>query len=212
MWTRAELKERAKTAFKSNYWKSVIAGLVMAFTAGGVGGSVRTGGQAVGTAGGSTTIDIQNIDPRVVAMICAILATIAAGAFLVKLFLLNPLSVGASRFFVKNSERPDASLNVPEGSVSVFLGVSLHYPCHREVLFLHDGAVHSGGASGNIRNRRDQSFPPHDGRREVESLRPGPVVSRMGAGLRHHLHGGRRSVDKPVYLRDERGALPDSEA
>ena len=116
MWTRAELKERAKTAFKSNYWKSVIAGLVMAFTAGGVGGSVRTGGQAVGTAGGSTTIDIQNIDPRVVAMICAILATIAAGAFLVKLFLLNPLSVGASRFFVKNSERPDASLNeVAEG-------------------------------------------------------------------------------------------------
>ena len=124
MWTRAELKERAKNAFKSNYWKSVIAGLVMAFTAGGVGGSVRTGGQAVGTAGGSTTIDIQNIDPRVVAMICAILATIAAGAFLVKLFLLNPLSVGASRFFVKNSERPDASLNeVAEGFKNNYLGV-----------------------------------------------------------------------------------------
>ena len=124
MWTRAQLKERAKIAFKTNYWKSVVAGLVMAFTAGGVGGSIRSGGQAFGTAGGSTNIDIQNLDPKVVALICAILATVAAGAFLVKLFLLNPLSVGASRFFVKNSERSDASLNeVAEGFKNNYLGV-----------------------------------------------------------------------------------------
>ena len=124
MWTRAQLKERAKIAFKTNYWKSVVAGLVMAFTAGGVGGSIRSGGQAFGTAGGSTNIDIQNMDPKVVALICAILATVAAGAFLVKLFLLNPLSVGASRFFVKNSEHSDASLNeVAEGFKNNYLGV-----------------------------------------------------------------------------------------
>ena len=64
MWTRAQLKERAKIAFKTNYWKSVVAGLVMAFTAGGVGGSIRSGGQAFGTAGGSTSIDIQNLEDR----------------------------------------------------------------------------------------------------------------------------------------------------
>lgn len=124
MWTRAQLKERAKVAFKSNYWKCVVAGLVMAFTAGGVGGSIRSSGEAFGTAGGSTNIDIQNMDPKVVAMVCAIVATVAAGAFLVKLFLLNPLSVGASRFFVKNSESPDTSLNeVVEGFKNNYLGV-----------------------------------------------------------------------------------------
>lgn len=35
MWTRKELKERAKTVFKANYWKCVLAALVMALVMGG---------------------------------------------------------------------------------------------------------------------------------------------------------------------------------
>lgn len=124
MWTRAELKTRAKIAFKGNYWRSVIAGLVMTFTAGGLGGSISSGGQAVGTTTGSSAIDIQNLDPRVVAAVCAIVATVAAGSFLVKLFLLNPLGVGAGRFFLRNSVQSDASLNeVAEGFRGNYLGV-----------------------------------------------------------------------------------------
>lgn len=40
MWTRAELKEKAKVALKGNYWKAVLVGVFLAFLAGGVGGVV----------------------------------------------------------------------------------------------------------------------------------------------------------------------------
>lgn len=35
MWTRAELKERAKEAFRRNYWMCVVAGLILSLLAGG---------------------------------------------------------------------------------------------------------------------------------------------------------------------------------
>ncbi len=127
MWTRAELKQRARLAFRSNYWKSVLAGLVMSFTAGSLGSGIRSGGQAVGTAGGSSNLDLehlQNLDPRIIALVCAIVATILASSFMLKVFLINPLSVGASRFFVKNSESPSAGLGeLAEGFRNNYLGV-----------------------------------------------------------------------------------------
>lgn len=38
MWTRKELKERGKAAFKANYWRCVLVALILALLAGGVGG------------------------------------------------------------------------------------------------------------------------------------------------------------------------------
>ncbi len=38
MWTRKELKERGKAAFKANYWRCVLLALILALLAGGVGG------------------------------------------------------------------------------------------------------------------------------------------------------------------------------
>ena len=35
MWTRAELKDRAKFAFKRNYWRSVLISLLLALLIGG---------------------------------------------------------------------------------------------------------------------------------------------------------------------------------
>ena len=35
MWTNQELKEKAKTAFKANYWPCVGAALLMSFLSGG---------------------------------------------------------------------------------------------------------------------------------------------------------------------------------
>lgn len=37
MWRRSELKERAKKVFKANYWKCVVAGLILAIAVGGSG-------------------------------------------------------------------------------------------------------------------------------------------------------------------------------
>ena len=47
MWSRADLKQRAKNTFKLNYWKCVLVSLVLVLIAGGVGGSS-------GGAGGSS--------------------------------------------------------------------------------------------------------------------------------------------------------------
>ena len=42
MWTRSELKERAKVAFKRNYWKCVLVALILALlVGGGAGSSIR---------------------------------------------------------------------------------------------------------------------------------------------------------------------------
>ena len=41
MWTRAELKDRAKFAFKRNYWRSVLISLLLALLIGGGSGAVR---------------------------------------------------------------------------------------------------------------------------------------------------------------------------
>ena len=42
MWTRKELKERAKVAFKANYWKCVLVAFILALLVGsGAGSSVR---------------------------------------------------------------------------------------------------------------------------------------------------------------------------
>ena len=38
MWTRKELKDKAKVSLKANYWKTVLVTLIVLAIAGGVGG------------------------------------------------------------------------------------------------------------------------------------------------------------------------------
>ena len=57
MWDRKELKRRGKAAFKANYWKSVIAALLLViFAAGSAGYSASTAG---GKAGSDTTTETE---------------------------------------------------------------------------------------------------------------------------------------------------------
>ena len=44
MWTRKELKERAKEALKRNYWKIVLVSLIGMLIGGGLGSSGISGG------------------------------------------------------------------------------------------------------------------------------------------------------------------------
>ncbi len=57
MWTRKELKEKAKSAFKTNYWRCVIAALILTALIGGVSLAGGIGAGSAGSAGsiGSTT-------------------------------------------------------------------------------------------------------------------------------------------------------------
>ena len=52
MWTRKELKARAKTLFRMNYWKAVLAALLLSFLAGGGSGAFSSGGGISSAASG----------------------------------------------------------------------------------------------------------------------------------------------------------------
>ena len=58
MWDRKELKRRGKAAFKANYWKSVIAALLLViFAAGSAAYSARSAGGQIGS--GDTVTETQ---------------------------------------------------------------------------------------------------------------------------------------------------------
>lgn len=114
MWNRAELKERAKIAFKRNYWKCVLVAFVL---------SVLAGSGTVNNAGNLDTDDIiqknyhyengyyyeqesvaENIVEGVVTSgLIAIAMTIALVSVVVGIFVLSPLEIGGCHFFTNNT-------------------------------------------------------------------------------------------------------------
>ena len=68
MWTRAELKSKAKFSFKRNYWKSVLISLILALLVGGgsSGSSISSAvsNNLIGSSDSSVTDDYSNDDSR----------------------------------------------------------------------------------------------------------------------------------------------------
>lgn len=99
MWTRAELKENAKKYFKFNYWKMVLVALVVMMVSG--------GGSSAGnsfTRGATNNSGYRHMSPAeaisiMVGLLIVVLVVMVI-AFALSAFLLNPLLVGAQRFFV----------------------------------------------------------------------------------------------------------------
>lgn len=132
MWERKDLKQKGLAAFKANYWKCVVVGILLTLFV--VGTSVSTGGarrgggsdNAVvmnnGAAGAQATVteaEIQSAlqDPEVQNALLGVLAGIAALLFIVgvigtclRIFIFNPIEVGCRGFFIRNTEVP-AELN-----------------------------------------------------------------------------------------------------
>lgn len=138
MWTRSELKTRAKSLFKMNYWKAVLAALLLSILAGaGSGGfsgssaslSSMSAGLSSGMASSSAYESMNGDDfedvlengsiynvpaqpapqsvPPVMGLMFAGMMTViiliaAAIAIAVNILLVNPLVVGARRFFTRN--------------------------------------------------------------------------------------------------------------
>ncbi|MCR4671758.1 MAG: DUF975 family protein [Lachnospiraceae bacterium] len=119
MWDRRELKARGMAAFRANYWKCVLVGLIHMLIFGGGFLSVRNhvnvnnGG---GTQSGSVTYHINNlsgVDTETLKAFIALSAAIVGIAliwgiitFFITELLLNPLKVGCARFFRENSDSP----------------------------------------------------------------------------------------------------------
>jgi len=124
MWTRANLKENAKVAFKRNYWKCVLVALILGIATGSGAGSA---GGATGSTTSSTTQNILEEDIYMdnyyeddifddresfvtgvgdifaTTMVVVILVVILVFALALQFFLFGPLEIGCCNFFKTNA-------------------------------------------------------------------------------------------------------------
>lgn len=132
MWTRKELKERAKEALKRNYWKIVLVSLIGMLIGGGLGSSGISGGGSdirdmasdnvkehftehenddVDWEGAEAVLDDIQMDIRpqdivaiafTVIVVLIVTAIVLAIGVALDVLLLNPVQVGINRFMVKS--------------------------------------------------------------------------------------------------------------
>lgn len=104
MWSRADLKSRAKINLNRCYWKAVLTALILSIVAGGRSFNVKVN---VGTSGGHGNLSdewnyfyyryISVIGVFVVLCLALMLMLVAV---VVKTLLFNPLEIGCKRFFI----------------------------------------------------------------------------------------------------------------
>ena len=108
MWTRKELKDRAKITLKANYWKAVLVSLILSFLTGGGGSSAgNSASESYKSASGGASL-FSGVDPNVLAAVLSAIVVavlvILAISFVLSLLVFNPLIVGCRRFFIKCRE------------------------------------------------------------------------------------------------------------
>lgn len=135
MWSRAQLKGRAKVTFKRNYWKCILISLLLALIAGGSGFASSNVSSATSSLHGSDNsssyetardfeagfeegfrngLDTANMDAATGTMAVLIAVGIFIVVFLIvfilavliDVFIVNPLEVGCRRFFIRNLNEP----------------------------------------------------------------------------------------------------------
>ncbi len=121
MWTRDEIKAQGKAAFKANYWKCVLVGILLSLLYGSGAQAASNASNTVNTADSAdqATAALQqqfNSLPQEqqVHLALAILSGISLVllvSFLLRIFVFNPLKVGCREFFVENVEEPPAGLH-----------------------------------------------------------------------------------------------------
>lgn len=113
MWTRRELKERAKAVLRRNYWKAFLISLVIAIASGGGGGG--GGGSGRNSSSGSGygfdgSSAFGGFDERSIIiallMLMGLFAVILFAAA-IRIFLGYPLEVGGRRYFIRSAQNVD---------------------------------------------------------------------------------------------------------
>ncbi len=109
MWSRRELKERAKNVLRGNYWKAFLISIVIA-----VAGGSSSGGGGGGGGGRNQSFNnsgsFSDIGPEVIAILLVILGVIAVFILIgiaLRIFLGYPLEVGGRKYFVLSAEYYD---------------------------------------------------------------------------------------------------------
>lgn len=113
MWTRKELKTRAKAALKLNYWQAVIVAVInMLFVAGGI----QSFRQAIQSPENQKELDalMASLGLEELMMLAAIvfgaLAVSGIISTLISIFVKNPLEVGVDHFFVMCTDEETVSV------------------------------------------------------------------------------------------------------
>lgn len=100
MWTRAELKQRAKNVLRFNYWKAFLISLVI---------SLASGGGFTGRRS-STRSDwdlLRTLDTNTIIVFIIVFLLVLAFFLALRILLGYPLVVGGMRYFVKSAENKD---------------------------------------------------------------------------------------------------------
>lgn len=110
MWSRAELKAKAKEVLKTTYWKSLLVSIIIAAVGGATGGSPAGIGNMTSHSSPENGFPNSKEFYTILAIVGVIvlIAVIIAIAF--RIFLGYPLEVGGRRFFLQGA-RDDADLN-----------------------------------------------------------------------------------------------------
>ncbi|WP_160685430.1 DUF975 family protein [Clostridium sp. C2-6-12] len=107
MWTRKELKDRAKAVLKKIYWKAFLVSIVIAI-AGGNNGWGGGGGSSSSNSGGHSTIsNSQSFDLTVVLISILVFLVVILIIAALRIFLGYPLEVGGRKYFVQSAQYKD---------------------------------------------------------------------------------------------------------
>ncbi|SCG82779.1 hypothetical protein DW1_1206 [Proteiniborus sp. DW1] len=100
MWTRAELKQRAKNVLRFNYWKAFLISLAISFASG-------SGGGGGGRSSRSALDFPRTSDTGTIIVIVVIFLLIMLFFLALRILIGYPLEVGGQRYFVKSAEDKD---------------------------------------------------------------------------------------------------------
>lgn len=104
MWTRAELKSRAKVVLKTSYWKAFLVSLIIAF----VGGNGGSGGSSYSFGSGDFSDFVTRNDSRFLPVFMvtffSIFLIILVAILCFRVFLGYPLEVGGRTYFLRSAE------------------------------------------------------------------------------------------------------------
>lgn len=114
MWTRSELKSKAKIAFKANYWKYVFVSFIaslLAYGAAANGASDATSNDPNSISNSIAEMESTGASPLMILSIIGGVSIVVLGiALLMKVFVYNPLLVGCDYFFLRTRKDTNTDL------------------------------------------------------------------------------------------------------
>ena len=125
MWNRKELKSNAKGTLKRNYWKAVVASVVLGIVAGVFSSNASNASDAVQKAQLEQTFGSMGPDVLLVAIGMILAACLVSGiiSILISAFVTNPLGIGAQKLLINCKDDSAQMENLLFGFKNSYLNV-----------------------------------------------------------------------------------------